>query len=295
MSIFDQIKNGVAAVGGRVLRGLDLLRDVPAAAPVPAVTPAVLPAAVARNPFRPREILTSDFVAGESWRSNEWFRLAAFEVPENTDWQIGAGDYWSLYLPQVQRANGQNLGAPANRSITVSNLQQTKLATSWSGPANYHPEVAVWAVVSGTWTRCSIVSINYGTGAVTFVEPAGVANSANQIEIYHIGKQGEFRIRLQRALGDKDTSIAGQVNNSLLAVHSIDQIDAREGLRWPVTTLMAQKQTLLVEVKATVELVWNARSADITLIQLPAKVRDLRVFDDQGLSRLREISARSGV
>lgn len=262
--------------------------------PAPAVANSQAPA-TALTKFRGREILASDFAAGETWRSNEWIKLATFELPENTDWVIPQGEFWTLYVPSVVRVNGQNLGGPASATATVASLVQTKLAGAWSGPAAYHPEVQVWATVSGSAVQCNVVSINYTTGVVTFTEPAGVATTGTPIRIYHMGKTGEFRIRLQRALGDKDTSIAGLVNNSLLAIHSIDQLDAREGLRWPLLTQMSQKQTLLIEVKSTVEHVWNAESAPITLVQLPAQVRDISVGNDQLLSAMRESNARAGI
>lgn len=276
------------------------LNDAPSRKPGIIYTPGPVPTpsqppAVAMNKFRGREILAADFAAGETWRTNEWIKLSTFELPENTDWVIPAGEFYTLYVPAVSRFNGQNLGAPASATATVSNLIQTKLAGAWSGPAAYHPEVQVWATVSGSAVQCNVVSINYTTGVVTFTEPAGVATSGTPIRIYHMGKQGEFRIRLQRALGDKDVSIAGLVNNSLLAIHSIDQLDAREGLRWPLLTQMSQKQTLLIEVKSTVEHVWNAESAPITLVQLPAQVRDISVRNDQLLSAMRESNARAGI
>lgn len=295
MTIQERLRAVISNIGGRVNRGMDAFRDQPALPTTPAMAAAVMPPepAQAISAFRPFNLRLADFSALETWRANEEIRLASYAIPENHELYIPKSALFTLYVPSVNRLNGQNLGAPANRAVSISTLAATTLASGWSGPSTYHPEVAVFALVSGTWTACSVVSV-VGT-TVTFVEPASVANAADNIRIYYFDTRGDVAIQQTRNNGSMARSSSVLINDSLSAIHQTNQIDGESARRWPADYTLAQKQSVIVAVKTPQEIVLNDQARQIAQLEIPAFIRELVVFDDRRLAAAKELENRRGL
>lgn len=289
MGLLDSLTNPLASLGRRVGQGVRLFRDAPEAGVAAPVTPAA-PAAIALTGWKQQYIDAADFQPGEAWRSGEYIRLAQFLLPEGTEWRLEAGKPYGFYVKAVADRDGQNLGAPAARNVILTGLQRSKQADQANLPATYHPDVAVWATVGGNRVKCTITAIDYGTGTVTFTEPAGV-NGAGTIQVYYLSNVGDWRIRVARELG-VDTSITAILNDSFAVAHAVDQLNKRTARYWPADTVLVQKQRLVLEVRSTVKMVWSPEAENI--LNFYAWMRQLRVLDDQRLGRVVEGVQRRG-
>lgn len=276
----------------RANRAMAVFRDVAiSGAPQAAVSQAA-PARPA-GAWKQQYIDQDDFTAGAAWRTGEDIRLASFLLPTDREWRIPSGERFSFYVKAVSRFNGQNLGAPAARTVTLATLQrttQTKVLPTL--PSTYHPEVAVWCLVGGNWVKATITAVNYATNQVTFTEPAAVANAADNIRVYFTSSAGSFRFRVARELGRTDDVVTSVLNDSFSKAHSIDQMDSRLALFWPQDTLLVPRQRLVLEVNSSVEMVWGPQAEH--LINIYAFSREIAVDDYSELGQKAEAFNRRG-
>ncbi|WP_114314095.1 hypothetical protein [Thermus caldifontis] len=294
MSVFDRIRQGV---GNALGRGLDVFRgDVPRVEPPKAITlpPPPPPAAVQVGGWGFAWIDNEDFEAtGLAYRPNEYFPVAQMRTPETAHFRILAQERrLRIYIKGLAKRPGQNYSTPTNRTVVIAGLVETPQAKP-SLPSLYHPEVAVWAKVSGVWQQCPIVSINYATGQITFQEPAGVTGSED-IEVYFVHGDGQFRLRVARDGGGVDDSVATVFNQSFATMHAIDQNNLETMIAWPQQVELVPGTRLVLEVfTQNTPIVWNERAGHY--IQIAALGRRIEVLDKGRLQRLAELEARGGL
>ena len=287
MGLFEQLRdnivNGLGALQGR--------------RPAPQVEPVAQPATAVAMPDGPwvtAWLDEEDFLStGIPYRPNEWFSLAQFRVPEDRQVQIAAGERRiRMYLKGLAVRAGQNLGAPANRNVVVPDLLQTRQAAP-TLPTLFHPEVAVWANVSGVWTKCQIVAINYNTNTITFVEPAGVSGT-DAIEIYYTHGNGQFRFRVLRELGNVDDAAATAFNGSFSSLHTLEQSNLEAMWAWPSQINLVPGMRLSLEVfTANLPMVWNERAEHY--LHIYAESRRLNISDHSRLVKMAELAARNNL
>lgn len=294
MSFLERIRQGVGQAFGR---GLDAFRgDMPRAEPAqaPVAPPPPPPAAVQVGGWGFAWIDNEDFDAtGLAYRPNEYFPVAQMRTPETAHFRILAQERrLRIYIKGLKVFGGQNLASPQNRTVTVSGLVETPQAKP-TLPSLYHPEVAVWAKVGGVWQQCPIVSVNYATGQITFVEPAGVTGSED-IEVYYVHGDGQFRLRVARDAGGVDDSAATVFNQSFATMHAIDQNNLETMIAWPQQVELVPGTRLVLEVfTQNTPIVWNNRAGHY--IQIAAMGRRIEVLDKGRLQRLAELEARGGL
>lgn len=286
MGILDNLRDGLSSLMPRP-RGA-----APQPMPAPATAPA--PAAIQTSPWGTAWLDNEDFAStGIPYRANEWLSLAQFRCPETGHFRIAAGERRiRLYLYGQKTVPGQNLAAPAARTVNLPGLLQSKQVAP-ALPSAYHPDVAVWALVGSTWQKATITAINYTTGEVTFTEPAGVATTAN-IELYYLHGDGQFRFRVLRDLGNIDDAAATVFNGSLAALHTLEQTNLEIIWAWPQKTELAPGTRLSLEVyTASTPMVWGDRAPNY--IHIYALGRRIEVGDKGQLARMSEINARQGL
>jgi len=287
MGILEQLRDNIS-------RGLGALqgRRPEAAAPVAPVAPAV--AATPDSPWLTAWLDEEDFSAsGLPYRPTEWFSLAQFRVPEDRQVQIRAGERRiRMYLKGLAVRAGQNLEAPANRNVVVPNLIQTKQAAP-TLPSEFHPEVAVWALVGTVWQKCPITAINYNTGTITFTEPAGVTSNTG-IEIYYTHSDGQFRFRVRRELGNVDDAAATTFNGSFATLHTLEQANLEAMWAWPNQVNLVPGMRISLEVyTASVPMVWNDRAGHY--LHVYAESRKLNVVNRSRLVKMAELDMRNNL
>ncbi|MCX7782152.1 MAG: hypothetical protein N2318_00735, partial [Meiothermus sp.] len=244
----DNISRGLGVLQGR--RPAPVSQEEPAAVPTQAALP--------DSPWLTAWLDEEDFTSsGLPYRPNEWFSLAQFRVPEDRQVQVRAGERRiRMYLKGLAVRAGQNLSSAASRNVVVPNLIQTKQAAP-TLPSQFHPEVAVWALVGSNWVKCPITAINYTTGTITFTEPAGVTSSTG-IEIYYTHSDGQFRFRVLRELGGVDDAAATAFNGSFAALHTLEQSNLEAMWAWPNEVNLVPGMRVSLEVyTTTVPMVWN--------------------------------------
>lgn len=288
MGLFEQLRDNIG-------RGLGALQGrKPQPAPMPQPEPAAAAAAMPDGPWGTAWLDEEDLLStGIPYRPNEWFSLAQFRVPEDRQVQVAAGERRiRMYLKGLAVQAGQNLGAPANRNVVMPDLLQTKQAAP-TLPTLFHPEVAVWANVSGVWTKCQIVAINYATNTITFVEPAGVSGT-DAIEIYYTHGNGQFRFRVLRELGGVDDAAATAFNGSFSSLHTLEQSNLEAMWAWPSQVNLVPGMRLSLEVfTANLPMVWNERAGHY--LHIYAESRRLNISDRSRLVKMAELAARNNL
>ncbi|WP_337871150.1 hypothetical protein [Meiothermus sp.] len=289
MGLFEQLRDNIS----RGLGALQGRRPQPVAAPQPTQVAAQV-AAQPDSPWVTAWLDEEDFTAaGLPYRANEWFSLAQFRVPEDRQVQVRAGERRiRMYLKGLAVRAGSNYGAPTNRNVVVPNLVQTKQAAP-TLPSLFHPEVAVWANVGGVWTKCPVVAINYGTGTITFEEPAGVTGT-DAVEIYYTHGDGQFRFRVLRELGGVDDAAATTFNGSFSALHTLEQSNLETMWAWPNAVNLVPGMRVSLEVyTASVPMVWNSRAGHY--LHIYAESRRLNIMDRSRLVKMAELAARNNL
>jgi hypothetical protein len=287
MSLLENLKNVIQG-------GLDRFRDIPQAQPQQAPAPSPAPAAVQMSDWAFAWIDGEDLEAtGLPYRPNEWFALAQMRTPETAHFRILGGEKrLRVYLKGMATFPGQNLGSPQARNVTLPYLTQSAQGNP-TLPSTYHPDVLVWAQVGGNWQPLVITAINYGTGQVTFTEPAGISNSSN-IEVYYTHADGQFRFRIARDTGGIDDNLATVFNQSFSTMHSIDQNNLETMLAWPQQVELVPGTRLVLEVlTTTVPMAWNSRAGHY--VHIGALARRIQNLDKGQLLRLAELENRGGL
>ncbi|MCL6527645.1 MAG: hypothetical protein K6T57_12285 [Thermaceae bacterium] len=291
MGVFETLRDNVVA-GVNAVRGRVMPQAV--AAPQPSPAPSAAPAAVQTSPWGTAWLDGEDFAGtGIPYRSNEWFALSQFRCPETAHFRIAAGERRiRMYLYGQKTVPGQNLGAPAARTVNLPGLVQSQQAAP-ALPSAFHPDVAVWAKVGGVWSQCVITAINYATGDVTFTEPAGVAVTDN-LELYYLHGDGQFRFRVLRELGGIDDSAATVFNGSLAALHTLEQTNLEVMWSWPQGVELTPGTRLSLEVyTSSTPMLWNSRNPNY--LHIYAEARRIEVLDKGTLGVRAELSARNGL
>lgn len=287
MGLFEQLRDNIS-------HGLGALKGRRPQMPEPVAPAAPVQAAVPDSPWLTAWLDEEDFSSsGLPYRPNEWFSLAQFRVPEDRQLQVRAGERRiRMYLKGLAVRTGQNLGAPAARNVVVPNLVQTKQAAP-TLPTQFHPEVAVWALVGANWVKCTITAINYTTGTITFTEPAGVTSNTG-IEIYYTHGDGQFRFRVLRELGGVDDAAATAFNGSFSALHTLEQSNLEAMWAWPNEVNLVPGMRVSLEVYTTnVAMVWNDRAAHY--LHIYSESRRLNVVDRSRLVKMAELAARNNL
>lgn len=318
MGIFERLRDnilaGVGAIQGRPVRpvlppnefrtmpmpvepgqpGFPITPGLPPRNGRDVLPPARPPAASPVSPWLAAKLDTFDFLgSGMPYRANEWFSLAVFRNPEDRQVRIATAERrLRMYVRGQLLVAGQNLAAAAARTVSLPHLVQTRQA-SVTLPATIHPEVAVWAVVGGTWTRLTITAVNYAAPSITFTEPAGIPTTAN-IEIYFVHGDGQFRFRVQRDLGAIDDAAATAFNGTFAAIHTLEQTSIEALMAWPNETNLVPGLRLALEVNTgAVPIVWNDRAGHQFFVF--CKSRKIDVHDRSYLARHAELDARQNL
>lgn len=287
MGIFEQLRDNIN-------RGLGALQGRRPVAPAPMAPMTPVQAATPDSPWLTAWLDEEDFSSsGLPYRSNEWFSLAQFRTPEDRQIQIRAGERRiRMYLKGLAVRAGQNLGAPASRNVVVPNLIQTDQAAP-TLPSQFHPEVAVWALVGTVWQQCPITAINYNTSTITVTEPAGVTSNTG-IEIHYTHSDGQFRFRVLRELGGVDDAAATVFNGSFSTLHTLEQSNLEAMWAWPNEVNLVPGTRISLEVYTTVvPMVWNQRAGHY--LHIYAESRKLNVLDRSRLVKMAELAARNNL
>lgn len=250
--------------------------------------PLPLPPAELRTPWVYTSLDFYDFVAGEAWRNNEWFTLARFTIPVETAFRIEADQAFRAYFHALATQAGANAAAAASRTIATPGIVDTPLGKN-PLPARNNLEVQVWCLVGTVWSQADITAVNFAVGNVTYNEPV----SCTQVECYYLHGDGEMRIRESRELGFSDAQATTLYNNSLSALHTVDQVSSDTSHKWPRTRTFLPGFQLSVDIRSARNHVVNPRSPH--MLVLPMITAQLTVHDRARLRQIGEIDLREGV
>ena len=283
-----------------------LLRDQPAASPQPAphrllpqpvAAPGPMPqpakdqqamAAIAESRLLPTMIEADDLTAGV-FNLNQWSTLAYYEVPQGVILRLPQGHNFRMYVKAQATKAGQNSGAPANPStITCPGIVQT-LQTEPAYPTQQDGDVVVWCEVAGVWSQADVTAVNYGTNVVSYTEPANCTN----VEAYYVHNRGLWRIRVQRQLGNSDTSAISVANGSFGGTHLVDQANVETSPKWPRPTVLIPGQKLQFDVDSSLTHTWGTRAQQTLILHGYAQM--VTVTDKSLLRRIAEIDLREGL
>lgn len=238
--------------------------------------------------FAAKILEARDFRPG--WfRADEWATVGAFEIPPGILTRINEGVPYRMYIKGVHRVAGLNGAAAAPRTITaLPGLVRTTQGLP-ALPSLFHPEVVVWtAPAPGTvFTQQPVSAVDYTARSVTYTEPA----NTTQVEVYYVHDVGEWRFRVQRALGVADTVAISVANGSFGAVHTVDQNNRETSHRWPQLVTLIPRHSIVFEVRTSVEVTFHARAQQMLNIQ--THVAQVRINDLTAAAELVEAGLRS--
>lgn len=236
--------------------------------------------------FAAKVLEARDFRPG--WfRADEWSTVGAFEIPPGILTRVLPDVPYRMYIKGVHRAAGLNVAAAPRTITALPGLVRTTQGLP-TLPTLFHPEVVVWtAPASGVFTQQAVSAVDYAARSVTYTEPA----NTTQVEIYYVHDAGEWRFRVQRALGLADTVAISVANGSFGAVHTVDQNNRETSHRWPQLVTLIPRHTLVFEVRTSVEVTFHARAQQ--MLNLQTHVAQVRINDLSAAAELVEAGLRS--
>lgn len=239
-----------------------------------------------RGGFKVKLLEAQDFRTG-FFRANEWSSVGSFEVPPGVLKRIPEGLPYRMFIKGVHRVAGLNV-AQAPRTITAIPGMVRSTQALPALPTLFHPEILVWtAPAPGTvFTRQAVTAVDYGARSVTYTEPA----NTTAVEIHYVFDIGEWRFRVARAVGVSDTVAITVANGSFSAVHTTDQNNAETTHRWPQLVTLVPRQSIVFEVRTSVEVDFGLRSQHMLII--PTLLAQIDVNDPVALAEMAEVSLR---
>lgn len=244
------------------------------------------PAAIPTSGLKPTIIGDNDLRPG-AFVADQFSVIGYFKIPEGVIYRIPAGKTYRQYIKARAAAAGQN-GAAQTTIVSTPGIIET-IREKATLPTLYTPDVSAWARVGGVWQRINVVDIDYAAQEVDVAEPA----SCTEIEVYYTHGEGEYRMRVQRELGNSDDTASMVLNGSISGLHTVDQNNLETSHKWPRYLGLIPGQRLTLEVKSPLDHVVNARSSHELNIQ--AFSQEITITDRARLRAIAEVDIREGV
>jgi hypothetical protein len=236
--------------------------------------------------LRPTIIGDNDLRPG-AFVPNQFSVVGYFKIPEGVIYRIPAGKTYRQYIKARATAEGQN--GPAQTTVVSTPGIIETVRKQPALPTLFTPDVSAWARVNGTWQRIAVLGIDYVNQTVDVAEP----DDCTDLEVYYTHGEGEYRMRVRRALGNSDDTASMVLNGSISGIHTVDQNNLETSHKWPRYLGLIPGQSLALEVKSPLDHVVNARSSHELVIQ--SFVQEIAITDRARLRAIAEVDIREGI